>query len=95
MYVQYSRCFVTSFGWFEKERSLFIAMEYLKAGDLYHYLRARSSPLPEREARSVAIQIVEGLGFMHEQGFAHRDLKPPVRSEDASFSPQPRWRMNP
>jgi serine/threonine protein kinase len=50
-------------------------MEYLPHGDLHKYL---SSPLPETDAQHIVSQILEGLDFMHENGFAHRDLKPAV-----------------
>ncbi|KAJ3574517.1 hypothetical protein NPX13_g4342 [Xylaria arbuscula] len=48
-------------------------MEYLNLGDLQNYL---TEPLPEDDTRQITSQIVEGLNFMHEQRFAHRDLKP-------------------
>ena len=50
-------------------------MEYLPDGDLHKYL---NSPLPEKEGQHIAFQILEGLEFMHDSGFAHRDLKPAV-----------------
>jgi serine/threonine protein kinase len=53
-------------------------MEYLEHGDLQYYL-LQSPPLPEQEAGDITFQILEGLAFMHENGFAHRDLKPAVR----------------
>jgi serine/threonine protein kinase len=52
-------------------------MEYLEHGDLQKHL---TRPLPEIEAREIALQLVEGLCFMHENGFVHRDLKPLVSS---------------
>jgi calcium/calmodulin-dependent protein kinase I len=52
-------------------------MEYFEHGDLQHYLRERD-PLPENEAGEITFQILEGLKFMHENHFAHRDLKPAV-----------------
>ena len=55
--------------------SVFIAMEYFSYGDLQNYL---SSLIPERETRQITSQILEGLLFMHDNGFAHRDLKPAV-----------------
>ncbi|KAJ5371186.1 uncharacterized protein N7496_007278 [Penicillium cataractarum] len=72
---RYVRCFVRSFGWYEAPDQLFIAMEYLELGDLYQYLYDKP-PLSEVEAKEIAFQILEGLGMMHENDFAHRDLKP-------------------
>jgi serine/threonine protein kinase len=69
---------VQSYGWFERERSLFIAMEYLEAGDFQSYLAKCRGPLQEKEAKTISKQILEGLVFMHNEGFAHRDLKPAV-----------------
>ncbi|KAJ5521021.1 hypothetical protein N7463_001474 [Penicillium fimorum] len=51
-------------------------MEYLEIGDLHNYLLKQKQPLPELEARSIMSQILEGLDLMHDNGFAHRDLKP-------------------
>jgi calcium/calmodulin-dependent protein kinase I len=48
-------------------------MEYFPLGDLQAYL---TSPLPETEVKQICFQILEGLDFMHRNGFAHRDLKP-------------------
>lgn len=50
-------------------------MEYLDHGDLQRYL---TQPLPEVESIQIISQILEGLHLMHENGFAHRDLKPGV-----------------
>ncbi|KAI2618231.1 kinase-like domain-containing protein [Hypoxylon sp. NC1633] len=70
---KYSHCFVRSDGWFENADSIFIAMEYLEYGDLQRHL---VRPLPEYEARTITSQVLEGLQFMHDNGFVHRDLKP-------------------
>ena len=54
-------------------------MEYLELGDLFAYLYQKpQAPLSEAEAKEIACQILEGLSMMHENGFAHRDLKPNV-----------------
>ncbi len=50
-------------------------MEYLQLGDLEGYLQ---TPLSHTEARQVTKQLLEGLEFMHDNKFAHRDLKPSV-----------------
>jgi serine/threonine protein kinase len=52
-------------------------MEYLEHGDLHNFLLA-SEPLHEDIAGEIAFQVLEGLSFMHENSFAHRDLKPAV-----------------
>ncbi len=53
-------------------------MEYLPLGDLEHYLEA---PLPESQACIISRQILQGLVFMHENKFAHRDMKPAVSTK--------------
>jgi len=62
----------------------FIAMEYFEHGDLQNYL---DQPFSEAHAKEITSQLVEGLGYMHENGFAHRDLKPKVRCHDEHIVP--------
>lgn len=57
-------------------------MEYLPHGDLNRYL---AQPLPEREARQITTQLLDGLTFMHENKFVHRDLKPGVSNVSTSI----------
>lgn len=80
--IKYKHCFVQSYGWYENDEDIFLAMEFVANGDLSKYL---GSPLPEGDAQSIATQILEGLHFMHSHGFAHRDLKPEVISHCISF----------
>ena len=77
-YRQYVHCFVQSFGWYEDDNSVYIAMEYMEHGDLQKRL---TRPYPEVEVLSIASQLLEGLQFMHENGFTHRDLKPSVSAD--------------
>jgi serine/threonine protein kinase len=74
---QYRLCFVQCFGWYEDDDSIYIAMEYCPFGDLHRYL-SKSGPLSTEEVQELMCQILEGLRDMHDNGFAHRDLKPAV-----------------
>ncbi|KAJ5355481.1 Tetratricopeptide-like helical [Penicillium cataractarum] len=57
---------------------LLIAMEYLELGDRFTYLYRQppGPPLQETEAKEITYQILDGMNMMHDNGFAHRDLKP-------------------
>ena len=50
-------------------------MEYFDLGDLSKHMEA---PMRETDACDIVFQILEGLWFMHSNGYAHRDLKPNV-----------------
>jgi serine/threonine protein kinase len=52
-------------------------MEYCDLGDLHHYL-GQNPPLSVADTQQLTYQIIEGLHQMHENDFAHRDLKPGV-----------------
>ncbi len=73
--VQYNDCFVQSYGWYEDDASIFIAMEYFPCGDLQNFM---SSALVETDIREISSQVLEGLDYMHGNGFTHRDLNPRV-----------------
>ncbi|KAK4235114.1 Serine/threonine-protein kinase 17B [Achaetomium macrosporum] len=86
---QYAPHFVGLLGWFENDESLFIAMEYLSAGDLEHF-KNPSPPFPELDTSRIVRQLVQGVRHMHENGFAHRDLKP---GNILISSPAPSWHV--
>ena len=55
-------------------------MEYLPQGDLEQYMSSRTQgPLSEEAAGEITYQILEGVNYMHDNLFAHRDLKLGVR----------------
>jgi serine/threonine-protein kinase len=65
---------VTTFDFGEEDDFAYLAMELLEGTDLR--TRLKDGPLPIAEAVEIAIQIADGLGFAHERGVVHRDIKP-------------------
>jgi serine/threonine protein kinase len=56
-----------------------ICMEYLQYGNLRDYL-SYAQTVNEADVAELGFQILQGLVFMHENSFIHRDLKPEVCS---------------
>jgi formylglycine-generating enzyme required for sulfatase activity len=65
---------VTIIDFGEVDGKPYIVMEYLAGGSLQD--RVESGGLSTRELVDVAIDICEGLGWAHQEGFVHRDIKP-------------------
>jgi len=63
---------------------MYLAMEYIRGGDLeaclldLESLTTNGLAIPEEDVKEITSQILEGLNIMHAEGFAHRDLKPKV-----------------
>ncbi|KAF4959483.1 hypothetical protein FGADI_1704 [Fusarium gaditjirri] len=72
---KYSQYFVKSLGWYMSSNKLYIAMEFFPEGDLYAYVRDHQR-LTEEECSHITSQVLSGVAIMHEEGFAHRDVKP-------------------
>ena len=65
---------VTIFDYGEEEDLAYMAMELLEGSDLR--TRLRQGEIPPLEAVEIALQVADGLGFAHETGVVHRDIKP-------------------
>jgi serine/threonine-protein kinase len=65
---------VTIFDFGEEEDLAYMAMELLEGSDLR--TRMRQGDFPAMEAVEIALQVADGLGFAHEFGVVHRDIKP-------------------
>ena len=75
------------FGWYESDDYFYIAMEYISHGHLRNYMEEEERS--ESEAKAVTRQLLEGLFVIHQENFAHRDLKPEVRPSSSSWCSRP------
>ncbi|KAG1363461.1 putative Cyclin-dependent kinase F-3 [Cocos nucifera] len=58
-----------------ENHELFFIFEYMEY-NLYQIMRDRQNAFTEGEIRSFMSQILQGLAYMHKNGYFHRDLKP-------------------
>jgi serine/threonine-protein kinase len=65
---------VTTFDFGEDGDLAYMAMELLEGVDLRE--RLKQGALAVAEAVNIAMQVADGLGFAHEHGVVHRDIKP-------------------
>ena len=75
---QFNTHFAEFYGWFEDGLDYYLAMEYFPHGTLLDYFRASPVPVPEPDAILMVTQILEGVSIIHENNYAHLDLKPSV-----------------
>jgi serine/threonine protein kinase len=75
--LQYEAYFVKSHGWFVRQSTICIAMDFVPLGDLANYIENEGA-LKERDARDVIRQLLRGLKFMHDNQITHSDIKPDV-----------------
>ena len=54
---------------------LFFVFEFME-GNLYEMMKNRDRHFPEQEIRNMMYQMLQGVAFMHRNGFFHRDIKP-------------------
>jgi eukaryotic-like serine/threonine-protein kinase len=59
----------------ESDGRQYIVFEYVEGENLKQLLE-RSGPLPVRDALLLALQMARALGFAHQRGLIHRDVKP-------------------
>ncbi|CAH8870325.1 unnamed protein product [Trichobilharzia szidati] len=54
---------------------LYFVFEYMKE-NMYEMIKRRTKLFQEETIRNIIWQVLDGLHFMHKQGFFHRDMKP-------------------
>jgi serine/threonine protein kinase len=68
---------VTVYDFGEAEDVAYLAMELVEGTDLRERLKdSKGAGLPAIDAVDFAQQVAEGLGYAHERGIVHRDIKP-------------------
>lgn len=74
---RYIACYYDSFvDNFNDVPTMFIVSEYINGGSLTKYIAQYSGNLPPSYLWPLMNQLMLGVKYMHDQGFAHRDLKP-------------------
>lgn len=60
---------------FQTKKNIYIVMELAEGGEVFDHI-VKHGQYSERDASIIARQIVDAVKFLHDQGIAHRDLKP-------------------
>ncbi|KAJ3323675.1 hypothetical protein HDV06_001405 [Boothiomyces sp. JEL0866] len=58
----------------ENDTHIGMVLEYASGGELFEYILSRQN-LPEKEAAKFFFQLIDGVSFLHHNGYVHRDLK--------------------
>ncbi|EFJ11811.1 hypothetical protein SELMODRAFT_125712 [Selaginella moellendorffii] len=58
-----------------ENNELFFVFEYMEC-NLYQMMKDRQKLFPEAKIRNWCFQVLQGLAYMHREGYFHRDLKP-------------------
>eukprot|EP00818_Percolomonas_sp_WS_P006460 CAMPEP_0117444132 /NCGR_PEP_ID=MMETSP0759-20121206/5071_1 /TAXON_ID=63605 /ORGANISM="Percolomonas cosmopolitus, Strain WS" /LENGTH=378 /DNA_ID=CAMNT_0005236165 /DNA_START=1300 /DNA_END=2436 /DNA_ORIENTATION=+ len=58
-----------------ENNELFFVFEFMDK-NLYQIMKERDKLLPEPKIRNIIYQVLQGLNYMHKNGYFHRDMKP-------------------
>lgn len=60
----------------ERKDGLFLIMEYVDGKQLDEHIKMVTGPIPEKELTNLFTQVLDAIGYAHEEGLVHRDIKP-------------------
>jgi tRNA A-37 threonylcarbamoyl transferase component Bud32 len=60
----------------EDPTEVYLVMEYVEGIPLDEWITKKTGPIPEPRAADLLRQILDGVGYAHQQGIIHRDIKP-------------------
>ncbi|CAD8061423.1 unnamed protein product [Paramecium primaurelia] len=60
---------------FEGESTYYLIFEYLQGDTLHKFLKQQSKPLSEEMIRIILAQLLQGIHYIHQNNYIHRDIK--------------------
>jgi serine/threonine protein kinase len=83
--IQVIENYTIDFGQYKTQSYNLLVFPYLKNGDLFNLIQ--KNPLDEQTLRYYVESIINVIEYLHNNGFAHRDIKPDNILLDDNFNP--------